>query len=136
MMSCVTISLNFRGVYWTSHKVSNVLTLLQIAAKVHDLFVMFSLSQVVLYYLRHELVTPKGTCFGLIGTSYSISGGGLPFSGALWHLGRSIGSANQSFSGRGHVLLFLLLVSIGLGICANPAASILLIPDLPGGGQT
>ena len=124
----VTLAINFRTTYDTSQKVAGLLPLLQILAKVHDLTITFSLSEVILHHLRKQLLSAQGACFGLIGASYNIGAGGIPLSGALWCLGRSAFSRRTNW--RVRWLLSLLFLNVSLSILANPAASILLVPRL------
>jgi hypothetical protein len=63
------LQLSFRNVYWADADTQNQrqkLSALQIAAKVHKISILVSLSSMVLHYTRKLMVVPAGISFGLL----------------------------------------------------------------------
>ena len=79
VITTVTLSLNWCNVYLTGGITNQTLALLQIVAKAHDILIAFSLSEVLLYYLRQQLTSDNGIGFGLFSAAYSVGVGSLPF---------------------------------------------------------
>lgn len=124
----VILSLSWRNVYWTSRSINQSLALLQIAAKFHDLLITFSLSQVLLYYTRQQLMSEQGSIFGLSITAYGVSFGSLPLFKAF---GVSLVSTTRSgVFWQSRLLVCLVLLTSIVGLAANPATSITLLPRL------
>ena len=124
-----TLSLSWRSLYLTSYNANQTLALLQVAAKVHDIFITFSTSEVLLYYLRRQLISERGTIFGLLGAAYSVGVGSLPFLHAFWHpFYSSIQPGKVQW--RTRILVYLVIITTVIGLTANPAVSIALLPRL------
>lgn len=71
------LQLSFRHVYWrgtgssaTSLSINEILNLLQIVAKVHEILIFTSLSHVILYYIHYLLCSSGGLTFGLLTSAY------------------------------------------------------------------
>ena len=123
------LSLSWRSVYWTGFSINLPLALLQIAAKLHDLLISFSLSQVILYYVRQQLLSERGTNFGVLNTAYSVAAGSSPLLRSFWNpLNSSLRPSDVEWCVR--VLVYIVLVVATLGLAANPAVSITLLPRL------
>lgn len=124
-----TLSLSWCRVYLSSGSINETLALLQILAKLHDILIYVSLSQVLLYYLRSQLLSKRGTIYGLFSAAYSVAVGSLPCLEAFWYpFHSSIGLGQIQW--RARILVCLVLIITIIGLAANPAASIVLLPRL------
>ena len=125
----VTLSLSWRGVYFTSRSINMTLAQLQIAAKLHDVLIALSLSEVLLYHLRNQLTSERGTNFGLFSVAYSIAVGSFPSLEAFWHpFYASMRPGHVRWHTR--ILVYFVLLVAVIGLAANPAASVALLPRL------
>ena len=128
ILTLVILSLSWRNIYWTSRSINQPLALLQVAAKFHDILITFSLSQVLLYHTRKALLSEQGSVFGLFSTAYGVSFGSLPLSKAF---GVSLVSTTRfGVFWQTRFLVCLILLTSIVGLAANPATSISLLPRL------
>lgn len=131
------LQLSFRHVYWRGggeadgdpHGINEILGVLQLAAKVHEIFIVFSLSQLVLHYLRQQLISARGLPFGLFTSAYLVALGSHPLSRGFLYSWKSIFRRKhiqwQSFG-----LALLIVLATLVGLAAGPASAIALIPRL------
>ena len=123
------LGLNWCNVYMTSRNANQTLALLQMVAKFHDILLTLSMSDIMLYYLQRQLLSDDGTVFGLFGPAYSVGVGSLPFLNSFWHpMYRSMWPGYVQW--RTQSLVYLVLLTSVIGLAANPAASIVLLPRL------
>ena len=137
LLTLVTVSvgilqLSFRNVYWRDSVHSGtteLLGVLQVAAKAHELLIVYSLSQIVLHYLRARLSSLSGLPFGLFVYGYSNTLGQLPLALGFWE---SLVSAfwKIHFQWRPFAFGLLVLLATFIGLTAGPASAIALIPQL------
>jgi len=116
---------NFAKVFWRDFELRKTrrrnveLKAWQFGAKVHELFMLASLSFIVFYYMRRLLVGKRGIPFGLVSAPYLIASPGMliskPFRAGFNH--------HFSF---GMLLMLLCLLSVVLG----PSSAIAMIPSL------
>lgn len=133
------LQLSFRQIYWggartTSkgsmvdpQKTNDILAVLQIVAKLHDIMIIVSLSHLVLHYLRQELCSDQGIPYGLFTSAYGATFGTPPISSDFWHSCRSTmrwGHVRWRPIGLG----ILVILSTCLGLAADPASAVALIP--------
>lgn len=126
------LQLTFRNLYWRDAQKSGTseqLGLLQVGAKAHEILIVYSLSQLVLHYLRVLLCSVPGMPFGLFASGYSHTLGQLPLALKLW---QSFVSAYKTRHIRWETISFtmLILLSTLIGLAAGPASAIGLIPQL------
>ena len=80
-LSFAILQLSFRNIYWRGaggsgsghlrrYSTNEVLSILQIVAKVHEILIVLSLSYIVLYYLRRQLISAEGVSFGCVYSSF------------------------------------------------------------------
>ena len=135
-LSFAILQLSWRHRYWHD-SVHNPVTLsedlatLQIAAKAHEILIVLSLSDLVLYYLRQRLSSTHGLPFGLFTSAYQFALGGQPISQGFFYSVKSLlfrhGERWRPFN---LALSALLLPSTLLGLAVGPSSAIVLIPRL------
>lgn len=91
----------------------------QVMAKVHELFMLSSLSFIVFYYMRTLLVGEEGVPFGLLNATYQVGSPAMLYKGGAWIAGFFV---HKRFA---LLLLAVCLLSIILG----PSSAILMIPS-------
>lgn len=91
----------------------------QVLSKVHELFMLSSLSYIIFYYMRRLLIGKYGVLFGLLNATYQVSSPSMVYKHGAW---TSAFSANRSFS----ILLFIMCY---VSIVLVPASAILMIPS-------
>lgn len=118
------ICLNWRGLYLGGYL--NNISLLQFAAKLHELTIQASLAAVVFTYVRHELALGVGLPFGALFSGLQISQVSYLWSMEFW------GSASSSKAPlqRKLCLILLILVTAALAATAGPASALAMIPRL------
>ncbi|KAL9041907.1 MAG: hypothetical protein Q9214_003949, partial [Letrouitia sp. 1 TL-2023] len=126
------LQLTFRNLYWRDAQkpgTSEQLGLMQVAAKAHEILIVYSLSQLVLHYLRVLLGSVSGMPFGLFASGYSHTLGQLPLAPDFW---QSFVSAFRTRHIRWRTISFTMLVLLStlIGLTAGPASAITLIPQL------
>jgi hypothetical protein len=131
------LQLNFRRIYWrdsNDKKLNEYLGALQVAAKLHEVLIIYSLSQVVLYNLQRNLVSCQGVPFGLFSSAYHTFLGGYPFTLSYFHSWATIfgkrASRSTSTRGRWLGLAFLVLLVALLSLAVGPSSAIVVIPRL------
>jgi len=126
-ITVVVVAINFSEQYW-----QDVLLFLtkwqgvelkawQLAAKIHEIFMVTSLSFLVLYYMRKLLVSPRGIPFGLLGSPYVSGSAGMLFQKPFWRC---------FLDGRRWPFALLLLVTCILSLVLGPSSAIAMIPAL------
>ena len=136
-LSLGILQLSFRNVYWrgtstgtydSPYSINEVLNILQIVAKTHELLIIASLSHLVLYYLRQQLST-NGLSFGLFTSTYQVTVGSHPFSHGFWQTCKSL-IRRKTFQWRALILVLLIVAVALFGIVVGPASAIAVIPRL------
>lgn len=141
LTSSAIIAVNVHGFYigidFPGAIKSDTMTLLflQVAAKVQEILIVASLSQIIFQFVRHELLFGDGLPLGLIGSGLAFNNFGFYFTkefyGALKYL------AFQRSRWR-KISFVVLLVVCGLtSLLAGPASAVLLVPKAqayPAGG--
>ena len=134
------LQLSFRHVYWrgterpdsgylTRWSINQVLNILQIVAKAHEILIVLSLSHLVLHYLRKQLLSSDGIVFGLLSSAYQVTLGSAPFSRGFWYACRRC-MYKETFNWRTLGLISLLILVTALGLTVGPASAIAVIPRL------
>jgi hypothetical protein len=108
---------------WTSKDVLNVM---QFAAKIHEILIIASLSNVVLHRVRYCLLKPEGIQLGLLASSFQVSSflyhTKTEFWGAIWFTHPT--SLNSLCTA------ILLVSSFILATLAGPTSAIIMVPKL------
>lgn len=138
------LQLSFRNVYWGDADASNQrvkLAALQVAAKVHEILILVSLSSMVLHFTRKLMVAPEGLSFGLLEAAYQSGLCAQPWTIGNWealkHLRRTIFKREE----KGHTgksgtrfhalhLVVLLVLFAFLALFVGPSSAITMIPQL------
>ncbi len=133
------LQLSFRHVYWrvpgssgsdaSRYTIAEILNVLQIVAKIHEILIVTSLSHLVLYYIRQQLCSPSGLSFGLLSSAYQTTSCGHPLSHGFWQTCKSF-IRKRTFQWRAFGLVLLLVLAALLGIAAGPASAIAVLPRL------
>lgn len=106
---------------------------LQFAAKLHELTISASLTAVILYYIRHELMTDGGLPFGAIVAGLQFKDVSYLWSMEFWGAVR----ANWRRKRDKTVLILLIFTCAALALSAGPSSATLMRPRLdywPAGG--
>lgn len=98
---------------------------LQVAAKLHEVLVVASLSTVAIDYVQYELLRGNGISVGGVITSFQITNIACLWEAGLW--GRSL--APSSSICRIRFLLFTMLLIASVAI-VSPASAILILPTI------
>lgn len=139
--SIAILWINFRGWYigvdfpGLTSSDTVVLMLLQLSAKVHEIMIVASLSQIIWHAVRHELLYGEGLPLGLIGSALSFSSFEFYFKKEFYG---SLGYLRYSFRRMKRLGFVVLLIISGMtAILAGPASAVLLVPrsqDYSAGG--
>lgn len=122
--SVAVVGVNFGTVYGWDQETrflpdSQVVNLLQFAAKLHEILIVVSLTAIVMHHIRKRLVSSKGISFGLLSGGYQVSS--LEF------------LVSRGFRGaffKDGALILTLAAAILLGNVVGPSSAIVLIPRL------
>jgi hypothetical protein len=116
------------------------LSALQVAAKVHEILVLLSLSSMVLHYTRKLMVAKNGISFGLLEAAYQSCLSSNPITLANWEaLKHLMTRAKKNNKGspkengekvRAWHLVYLLVLCAFLAVFIGPASAITMIPQL------
>lgn len=131
-VSCGILQLIFSNRYWRDIQRSGnseALGILQIAAKAHEILIVYSLSKVVLHYVRILLGSSSGVPFGLFASAYGHTLGKPALAFGFWP---SLVSTFWRWytQWKSFLLAILILFSTTMGFAAGPASAIALIPQL------
>ena len=124
MTTTAVVGVNFVTVYgWDQGSLripdSQVNNLLQFAAKLHELFIVGSLTSMVMHRIRKRLCSSKGLPLGLLSSGYQASSAEFLFSSSLW----------SAFSKDGWLILTLADTVIFANV-VGPSSAIAMIPRL------
>jgi hypothetical protein len=135
----VVLQLSFRGVYWADEDdweknrwslgISQPVMagLLQFAAKLHEIFILVSISTIIIDIIRRRLLISSSIPFGFLVGAYQFGSANSLFSASFW------GPFTHALRHRrGAVIGLGMLIGIG-GIYANaigPASAVLIVPTL------
>ncbi|KAL6243573.1 hypothetical protein RBB50_009566 [Rhinocladiella similis] len=132
LASVTVLALNFHGKYLGADFDvlfdSETLTLmgLQIIAKIHEVFIVASLSLIVFHVIRHELLYGIGLPLGLIGSGFN-------FGSFDFFLKKEFWGALHSWRTTGHrrrkaAVVFLLCAAGFVAALAGPSSATLIVP--------
>lgn len=136
------ISLSYRGVYWMDLvpptklvapllTQSGALNALQFAAKVHELFILASLTTIVMYAMRTQLLEQAGLPFGLIASGFQIFSGEWLRRKSFWASWKARQSSGSYFNRYPFIpFLTLFVISSILATLAGPSSAIAIVPTL------
>ncbi|KAG8532966.1 uncharacterized protein KY384_001748 [Bacidia gigantensis] len=132
LVSFSILQLSWREAYWRNPSaggIPEILGVLQVAAKAHELLIIYSLSQVLIYHIRAQLSSTNGLPFGLFTTGFAATLGQPPYSPGFWWCCFSVVWRRRI---RWRHLAFAGLVLLVTLVCltAGPASAIVLIPQL------
>ncbi|CZR55385.1 uncharacterized protein PAC_05272 [Phialocephala subalpina] len=132
--------LSFRDVYWMDLKPPNqhvalsltqggALNALQLAAKLHELLILTSISSIVLHAVQHHLYGKKGLPLGMITNAFELGSGQFlrrgSFWSMLWRVDLVTGKRSKFIP-----FWFLSIFSTILATLAGPSSAIAVIPTL------
>lgn len=126
------VCLNIRSVYWTDiqaeeTRLSNILSALQFAAKLHELWITFSIASMVSQILVMLLTRSKGLPFGLIGAGVQAGSFALFVQRSFWSsLSRNLNGRKLQVRAFG---LFLAISTIVM-VLSGPSSAISIRPSL------
>ncbi|KAH0542505.1 hypothetical protein FGG08_003101 [Glutinoglossum americanum] len=127
-ITMVVLSLNVRNHYYAdvgTPRLNSKLEALQFAAKVHEGFIIASLTAVVLYHVRSDLVGGTGVPFSVLTAGYQI-GQIRP----LWRYELWAGLIMPGRLKRQLPLALTVILSLLLAAVSGPASAITMIPRL------
>ncbi|KAF2803915.1 uncharacterized protein BDZ99DRAFT_525965 [Mytilinidion resinicola] len=89
-ISLGVIQLSIRQTYWKdltaiSDDARSQLASLQVAAKAHEVLVIFSLTTVLFHHIKHQLSSPHGITFGVLTSGYLVGTGGYLIQRDFWN---------------------------------------------------
>ncbi len=130
-ISFAILQLSFQTSYWRHAQVlgtAELLDIFQIAAKTHEILILFSLFKLILYYLQLQLSSDTDIPFGIFSSGFAQTLGQLPLSLGFW-LYWIAAVARRTYW---RVFLFGLLVLLVTlnGLTAGPASAVALISQL------
>lgn len=135
-LSLGVLQLSFRNVYWLDEGADRINTyrdILQVAAKAHEILIVFSLSKVVLYHLQCGLLSTAGVPLWLFSIAYRVSLGGQPWDNRVFAPLQQIGKSRRVFNRPDRYSMALCLVVSAatiLALLTGPASAIVIIPRL------
>lgn len=126
------IYLNVKSVYWSDVEANgkwqnNILNALQFAAKMHEIWIIISITAITSHFVVFFLANGKGLPFGLLGAGIQVADFSFFFRRAFWS------SISHSYRRRSHkIILFatLLIISSILASLVGPSSAIAMRPDL------
>ena len=141
VISIALLQLSFRNVFWQppgGENLAEILGVFQVAAKAHEILIVLSVSQIVLYYIQHQLISNHGIPFGLLTLAYRVALGSHPFSPGLFASLKSVVGHGPSLKKHSQwrplwqPLSLVIVVSIAtlIALAAGPASAIAMIPRL------
>ena len=128
-ISLAILRLSFRKQYWSdaSSGTSEILAVFQLVAKAHEILIIYSLSIILLYYLKPRLSSSSGLPFGFFASSYGQYLGKPPIGFSFWS---SLASLYKDQKSGSFIFPILILLIAFISLAAGPAAAIALIPQL------
>lgn len=131
-VSAGILQLTFRDLYFREPQRSGtteLLGVLQLAAKAHEMLIVYTLSKIVLYYLRAFLASSSGMPFGILASGYAQYLGKPQIEFGFWS-GFGATWTGRHIHWRPFLFTMLVLLSTFIGLAAGPASAIALIPQL------
>ena len=130
-VSLGVLQLSFRTVYWgdvgNSTTQNAALSMLQFAAKIHEIFIIASLSEIVLHRIQYEL-NGEGIPFGLLASGYLVSSITYLWSWQFW-AGLFNSDLRQTYRTRLTLFTLIILATL-LAALAGPSSAIAILPRL------
>ncbi|OAL39561.1 hypothetical protein AYO20_00958 [Fonsecaea nubica] len=128
-ISVVILTLSFHGTYIGADFASETITLMsfQIAAKIHELFIVASLSVIVFHAIRHELLHGCGLPLGLVGSGFNF--GSFDFFFTKEFRGGLLNVMTPGHRLRKAGFVILLCVAGLIAALAGPSSATLIVPS-------
>jgi len=132
-ITTTVLALNFKNVYWMDLGTvgqNTILGALQFAVKLHESFIVASLSTVLSKRMQYELACREGVSFGTLLAGYQLNSVCYLFSAECWAgvRGPKSGAFSPGFHRRS--LSLTVFGAIILAALSGPASGIMLIPKL------
>ncbi|KAE8442627.1 hypothetical protein EG329_002984 [Mollisiaceae sp. DMI_Dod_QoI] len=140
LVTALVVQLSFRNVYWMDLKSpsedispgltqSGALNFLQLAAKLHELLILASISTVVLHVVQKHLTGRSGLPLGMVANSFELSSGQFLRRKSFWTLPWLVDpvTGKKFFYFR---FWLLSLCATALVVFSGPASAIAIIPTL------
>ena len=130
-VTIVIISLNICGIYWQDYGHPNqnsILQALQYAAKAHEIMIIASLTNIIVYRIQHDLSSATGLSFGFLTAGAEFDSPSFIFSKAF--LGGTTASLPSKEGLRIFPLSMLLVLCFGLTLVVGPSSAVVMIPQL------
>ncbi|KAJ9609546.1 hypothetical protein H2200_005873 [Cladophialophora chaetospira] len=127
--SITILSLSLNGIYIGADFASETLTLMgfQIAAKIHEIFIVASLSVIVFHAVRHEMLCGDGLPLGLIGSGFNF--GGFDFFFTKEFRGGLLNAVTPGHRLRKTGFVILVLLAGVIAALAGPSSATLIVPS-------
>ncbi|KAJ9500287.1 hypothetical protein H2202_004082 [Exophiala xenobiotica] len=128
--SITILTLNFHGIYIGADFATQTITLMsfQIAAKVHEIFIVASLSVIVFHAVRFELLYGDGLPLGLVGSGFNFGSFGFFFTKEF--RGGLLNAVTPGHKLRKTGFIILLCVAGLIAALAGPSSATLIVPAL------
>jgi hypothetical protein len=127
-LTCVILGLCVRNVYFadlTQPDLNMRLNAFQFVARFHEFLIAASMSSIVLYHLRYELVSGKGLPFGLVTSGFQVSSPQFLFQRSFWRAARSPACRTRTL-----FVATLLFLTATLTVLSGPSSAILVVPQI------
>ncbi|KAM0130054.1 hypothetical protein ACHAP3_007525 [Botrytis cinerea] len=127
----VLVYLNVKSVYWSDvdngKSQNNFLNALQFGAKIHEIWIIISITAIISHFIVLSLARGSGLPFGLLGAGFQIGDFGFFFHRAFWSAMRRV-YHKSSLS----IIAFaiFLIMSFVLASLVGPSSAIAMRPDL------
>ncbi|KUJ07741.1 uncharacterized protein LY89DRAFT_742513 [Mollisia scopiformis] len=140
VVTAAVVQLSFRNVYWMDLKAphenispgltqSGALNFLQLAAKLHELLILASISSIVLYAVQSHLTGPSGLPLVMVANSFELTSGQFLRRKSFWTVPWSVDvTTGKKFF---YLKFWLLsLLAAALVVLSGPSSAIAVIPTL------
>lgn len=107
--------------YWAHMSLDDLMKLLQYPAKIHEIFLITSISAIVLHFMLQRLMGPTGIAFGLVLGTYEVDSLEYLLSRKLWP---------SLVHGDAKPLAWLMLMTVLLTQVLGPASAGVMQPNL------
>ncbi|OAP65658.1 hypothetical protein AYL99_01630 [Fonsecaea erecta] len=123
------LALSFHGIYIGADFASQTITLMsfQIAAKIHEIFIVASLSVIIFHAVRHELLHGGGLPLGLVGSGFNF--GSFDFFFTKEFRGGLLNVMTPGDRLRKAGFIILLCVAGLIAALAGPSSATLIVPS-------
>ncbi|CZR65540.1 uncharacterized protein PAC_15440 [Phialocephala subalpina] len=140
VVTAAVVQLSFRNVYWMDLKAPNkditpgltqggALNFLQLAAKLHELLILASISSIVLHAVQYHLTGSSGLPLGMVSNSFELTSGQFLRRKSFWTLLLTV----DPNSGKRFLYMRFWILSLFaaiLVVLSGPSSAIAVLPTL------